>query len=54
MLPRPLGDKLVGVERVDLGEPPPSRSTFVGYHRDLKRLARLRAFLDLLLEHVSA
>lgn len=53
VLPRPLGDKLVGVERVDLGEAPPPRSTFVGYHRDLKRLARLRALLDLLLERVS-
>jgi DNA-binding transcriptional LysR family regulator len=47
VLPRPLGDALPGVARIDLGEPPPGRDTWVGYHRDLKRLPRLRALLDL-------
>jgi len=28
----------------------PDRDTWVGYHRDLKRLARLRALLDLVIE----
>src|SRR4051794_17193232 len=42
VLPRPLGDTLQGVRRIDLGEPPPSRETWVGYHRDLRRLGRLR------------
>lgn len=47
VLPRPIGDATAGLRIVDLGEPPPSREVWVGYHRDLRRLARLRAFLDL-------
>ncbi|HOZ04584.1 MAG TPA: LysR family transcriptional regulator [Arenimonas sp.] len=53
VLPIPLGDKLVGVERLDLGEEPPGRDTWVGYHRDLRRLARLRALLDLVIEKLA-
>jgi len=46
VLPRPLGDRLPGLEPIDLGEAPPGRDVWVGYHRDLRRLARLRALLD--------
>ena len=46
VLPRPIGDGLPGVERLSLGEPPPSRDTFIGYHRDMKKQARLRAFVS--------
>ena len=53
VLPRPLGDALQGVERIDLGEAPPSRDTFLGYHRDMKRLARLRALLDVVIEQLA-
>ena len=53
VLPRPLGDALPGVDLVDLGEAPPGRDTWVGYHRDLKRLARLRALLDLVIERLA-
>lgn len=53
VLPRPLGDALEGVRRIDLGEDPPSRETYVGYHRDLKRLARLRGLLDLVIERLA-
>jgi len=53
VLPCPLGDGLTGVKRIDLGEPPPGRITYVGYHRDLKRLARLRALLDLVIERLA-
>ncbi|MBY5706549.1 LysR family transcriptional regulator [Rhizobium leguminosarum] len=53
VLPRPLGDSLATIELVDLGEPPPGRDTWVGYHRDLKRLARLRALLDLVIERLA-
>jgi DNA-binding transcriptional LysR family regulator len=53
VLPRPLGDSLFGVERVDLGEEPPGRDTWVGYHRDMRRLARLRAFLGLVMERLA-
>lgn len=53
VLPRPLGDALAGVQRLDLGEEPPGRDTYVGYHRDLRRLARLRAWLDLVIERLA-
>jgi DNA-binding transcriptional LysR family regulator len=53
VLPRPLGDATPGVVPLDLGEAPPGRNTFVGYHRDLKRLARLRALLDLVIERLA-
>lgn len=47
VLPRPLGDATPGLRRIDLPEEPPGRTTYLGYHRDLRRLARLRALLDL-------
>lgn len=53
VLPRPLGDRLAGVRRLEMGEPPPGRITYLGYHRDLKRLARLRALLDLVIERLA-
>lgn len=53
VLPRPLGDSTAGVKRIDLGEQPPGRNTYVGYHRDLKRQARLRALLDLVIERLA-
>lgn len=53
VLPRPLGDATAGIKLVDLDTSPPSRDTWIGYHRDLKRLPRLRALLDLILERVT-
>lgn len=53
VLPRPLGDAMGELERIDLGEAPPGRDTFVGYHRDLRRLARLRALLDLVIARLA-
>ncbi|MBB3521357.1 LysR family transcriptional regulator [Rhizobium sp. 268] len=53
VLPRPLGDSLAAIELVDLGEAPPGRDTWIGYHRDMKRLARLRALLDLVIERLA-
>ena len=47
LLTLPLGDATTGIERIDLGAEPPGRDTWIGYHRDLRRLARLRALLDL-------
>jgi DNA-binding transcriptional LysR family regulator len=44
-----MGDALP-LERLDIDEEPPDRPVWVGYHRDLKRLVRLRAFVD----HVRA
>ena len=54
VLPQPLGDALPGVERVNLGEQPPGRDTWVGYHRDMRRLARLRAFLGLVIDRLAS
>jgi DNA-binding transcriptional LysR family regulator len=53
VLPRLLGDHVPGLQALDLGEAPPSRDVWVGYHRDLKRVARLRTLLDFLLANVS-
>jgi DNA-binding transcriptional LysR family regulator len=47
VLPRPLGDAIENLQRIDLGEEPPMRDIWVGYHRDMRRLARLRALLDM-------
>lgn len=54
VLPKPLGARTAGLVEIDVGEAPPSRDTFVGYHRDLSRLARLRVFLDLVAATISA
>jgi len=53
VLPRLLGDRLPGLCAIQLGEAPPSRDVWVGYHRDLKRVARLRSLLDFLLTRLS-
>jgi DNA-binding transcriptional LysR family regulator len=53
VLPRPLGDRVPGIVPIDLGEAPPGRNTYVGYHRDLRRLSRLRALLDLVIERLA-
>ena len=53
VLPRPLGNAIPGIVALDIGESPPGRDTFVGYHRDLRRLARLRALLDLIIERLA-
>lgn len=53
VLPRPIGDALDRLQVIDLGEPPPGRDVWVGYHQDLRRLARLRALLDLVIERFS-
>ena len=53
VLPTVIGDALVGVSRLDLGEDPPGRDTWIGYHRDLRRLARLRALLELVIDRLA-
>lgn len=53
VLPRPLGDATPGIEPVDLGEAPPSRDTWLGYHRDMRRQPRLRRFVDLVVDRLS-
>ncbi|PZM11910.1 LysR family transcriptional regulator [Rhizobium tubonense] len=53
VLPRPLGDRIAAIEPVETTEKPPGRDTWIGYHRDLKRLARLRALLDVVIERLG-
>lgn len=53
VLPRPLGDAEPGLQRIELAEAPPGRDVWVGFHRDLRRLARLRALLDAMVEGVA-
>ena len=53
VLPCALGDNTAGIHRIDLGETPPGRDVWFGYHRDLRRLGRLRALLDLVIERLA-
>src|SRR5262249_47582051 len=53
VLRRPLGDAPPGILRLAVGEDPRGRDTFVGYHRDLRRLARMRALLDLVIARLA-
>lgn len=46
VLPCLLARRVPGLRRVDLGEAPPAREMFMGYHQDLRRLARLRSLVD--------
>jgi len=47
VLPRPLGDALPGLTRIDAPTQPPTRDLWVGYHQDLRHMDRLRAMLDI-------
>lgn len=52
VLPRIVGDQLPGLRRVDLGEEPPPRDMWMGFHRDLRTLQRLRAFIDFTMREI--
>jgi DNA-binding transcriptional LysR family regulator len=54
VLPRRLGDHAPGLVRADLGELPPGRDVWVGFHQDLKRLARLRKLLEFTVDALAA
>jgi DNA-binding transcriptional LysR family regulator len=53
VLPRPLGDAIDSLQLIDLGEEPPARDVWVGYHRDMRRLARLRALLEVVVARLA-
>jgi DNA-binding transcriptional LysR family regulator len=53
VLPRPLGDVTPNIVAFELNEAPPGRDTFVGYHRDLRQLARMRELLSLIVERLA-
>jgi hypothetical protein len=48
-----LGDATRNLAAVEIGETPPGLDTFLGYHRDLRRLSRLRALPDLVIERLA-
>ncbi|MBT2188274.1 LysR family transcriptional regulator [Sphingobium sp. H33] len=50
VLPKRLGDATAGIEQLDVGAAPPGREMWMGYHRDLRRLPRLRALVDFIVE----
>ncbi|WP_394787094.1 LysR family transcriptional regulator [Rhodoferax sp.] len=54
VLPVQLGDKAPGLVRADLGESPPGRDVWVGYHQDLRRLVRLRRLLAFTVDALAA
>lgn len=54
VLPCPLGDAHPGLQRVERSSPPPGRDVWLGYHRDLRRLPRLRALLEVLIERLGS
>lgn len=43
VLPRAVGDAAPGLTLVDLGEPPPPRPLWMGYHEDMRDMDRVRA-----------
>ena len=54
VLPRALGDQLPVLRRLDVGEAPPSREIWMGYHYDMRRMDRLRALADLAVEMIGS
>jgi DNA-binding transcriptional LysR family regulator len=53
VLPRPLGDATPGIAPIELGESPPHRDTWLGYHRDMRRQPRLSHFVELVVNRLS-
>lgn len=53
VLPIPLAEHYTCLERVDLGDEPPIRTTWFGYHRDLRHLKRLRVLIDLIVSRLA-
>lgn len=47
VLPRPLGDAVSGLQRIQTEDQLPSREIWVGYHQDLRHMDRLHAMLDI-------
>jgi hypothetical protein len=42
------------LHRIELESTPPYRDCWLGYHRDLRRLGRLRALIDMLVSSAEA
>lgn len=53
VLPRVVGDRMAGLRRLELPSDPPKRDIWMGYHRDLRLLNRLRAFVTAVTDHLG-
>jgi DNA-binding transcriptional LysR family regulator len=53
VLPRPLGDSVEGLRLVKVASEPPGRDVWMGYHRDLRQLRRLRALVDITVQRLA-
>ncbi|RYF28167.1 MAG: LysR family transcriptional regulator, partial [Comamonadaceae bacterium] len=53
VLPQVVGSQIVGLRKLDLPAEPPSRDIWMGYHRDIRRLQRLRAFITVVADHMT-
>jgi DNA-binding transcriptional LysR family regulator len=53
VLPQVVGSQIVGLRKLDLPAEPPSREIWMGYHRDIRRLQRLRAFITVVTDHIA-
>ncbi|WP_416772721.1 LysR family transcriptional regulator [Pseudomonas sp. RHF3.3-3] len=53
VLPRALGDQSPLLRRLDIDEEPPTRNIWMGYHRDMRQMDRLRALADLAVERLG-
>jgi DNA-binding transcriptional LysR family regulator len=53
VLPKPVGDVTPGLRPIALEREPPGRELYLGYHRDLRRLKRLRELTELMVEQLG-
>ncbi|MBN8885421.1 MAG: LysR family transcriptional regulator [Rudaea sp.] len=54
VLPCPLGDRTEGLRCVDLGDAPPARDVWMGYHEDVRGMDRLRAMAEIAVRLLGA
>lgn len=54
VLPQVVGNQIPGIRKLDLPSEPPEREIWMGYHRDLKHLQRLRAFITTVKDHLRS
>jgi DNA-binding transcriptional LysR family regulator len=53
VLPQVVGSQIAGLRRLNLPAEPPGRDIWMGYHRDMRRLHRLRAFITTVTGHIA-
>ena len=53
VLPQVVGSQIAGLRRLTLPAEPPGRDIWMGYHRDMRRLHRLRAFITTVTNHIA-